>query len=101
MSRLRHPGYVIAIFASAVCAPAKVDAAPTSISRKELQHTQMKVREVSAILDAKAPGDAAAFKVWLRGISQTVAEASKEGSFLGVGGVQVSDAERATLADSF
>jgi hypothetical protein len=57
------------------------------------------LREVSAILDAKAPSDAVAFKAWLRGISQKVAEASKEGSFLGVGGGQVSDAEKATLAD--
>jgi len=41
---------------------------------------------------------------WLRGISQKVAEASMEGGFmeggfLGVGGVRVSDAEKATLAD--
>jgi hypothetical protein len=57
------------------------------------------LRQVSEILDAKAPGDAPAFKAWLRDISQNVAEASKEGSFLGVGGVQVSDAEKATLAD--
>jgi hypothetical protein len=54
---------------------------------------------VSAILNAKAPGDAAAFKTWLRTISQKVAEASSEGGFLGIGGVQVSDAEKATLAD--
>lgn len=55
------------------------------------------LRDVSAILDAKAPDDAAAFKIWLRGISQKVAEASAEGGFLGIGGVQVSDAENATL----
>lgn len=55
--------------------------------------------EVSAILNAKAPGDAAAFKAWLRAISQKVAEASKEGGVLGFGGVAVSDAEKATLAD--
>ena len=72
-------------------AGAKLD----EIARRALAH----LREVSEILDAKAPGDAAAFKAWLRGISQKVAEASKEGSFLGVGGVQVSDAEKATLAD--
>lgn len=30
---------------------------------------------------------------------QNVAEASSEGGFLGIGGVQVSDAEKATLAD--
>ena len=44
-----------------------------------------------------APGDAAAFKGWLRQISQHVAEASKEGGFLGIGGVRVSEAEKATL----
>lgn len=57
------------------------------------------LRQVSTIVDAKAPGDAAEFKTWLRSISQAVAEAAKEGGFLGVGGVRVSDAERATLAD--
>jgi hypothetical protein len=57
------------------------------------------LREVGALVDAKAPGDAAAFKAWLRGISQRVAEAAKEGGFLGFGGVQVSDAEQKALAD--
>jgi hypothetical protein len=32
-------------------------------------------------------------------VSQKVAEAATEGGFLGFGGVQVSDAERATLDD--
>jgi hypothetical protein len=64
-----------------------------------VQHSLTNLREVSAILNAKAPDDAAGFKAWLRDISQRVAEASKEGSFLGVGGVQVSEAEKATLAD--
>ena len=57
------------------------------------------LRQVSALLDAKAPGDAAAFKSWLQSIGQHVAEASKEGGFLGFGGVQVSEAEKATLAE--
>jgi len=35
----------------------------------------------------------------LVGISQRVANAAMEHSFLGVGGVLVSDAEKATLAD--
>src|SRR5262249_54271113 len=51
------------------------------------------------MVDAKAPGDAAAFKGWLRQISQHVAEASKEGGFLGIGGVPVSEAEKATLTE--
>jgi hypothetical protein len=55
--------------------------------------------EVARILDAKAPDEAASFKNWLEEISLKVAEASKEGGFLGFGGVQVSDAEKATLAD--
>lgn len=57
------------------------------------------LRKVSSILDERAPGDAAAFKAWLFSISKTVAEAASEGGVLGFGGVQVSDAERATLHD--
>jgi hypothetical protein len=56
------------------------------------------LRQAGAVVDAKAPGDAAAFKGWLRQISQHVAEAAPEGGFLGIGGVLVSDAEKATLA---
>ena len=48
---------------------------------------------------ACAPGDAAAFKNWLRQIGLSVAEAATEGGFLGIGGVAVSDAEKATLAE--
>lgn len=57
------------------------------------------VRDAAALLDAKAPDEAAAFKAWLRHISQVVAEASTEGGFLGFGGVRVSEAEKATLAE--
>lgn len=54
---------------------------------------------VSQLVDAKAGADAPAFKIWLSGIAERVAEASKEGGFLGFGGVPVSDAEKATLAE--
>lgn len=54
---------------------------------------------VAALLEARAPEDAPAFKHWLYEIAERVAEASKEGGFLGFGGVQVSDAEKATLDD--
>ena len=57
------------------------------------------LRQVPEVVDAKAPPDATAFKTWLRQISQHVAEAAKEGGFLGIGGVAVSDAEKATLAE--
>ena len=64
-----------------------------------VQRSLASLQEVSAIVDAKAPDEAAAFKTWLRAISQKVAEAAVEGSFLGFGGVRVSDAEKATLRD--
>jgi hypothetical protein len=58
------------------------------------------LRQVSVLLDAKASEDAVAFKAWLRQISQSTAEAANEGGGLfGIGGVQVSDAEKATLAE--
>jgi hypothetical protein len=57
------------------------------------------LKDASALVSAKAPQDAAGFKAWLLQISQHVAEASKEGGFLGFGGVAVSDAEKATLAE--
>ena len=57
------------------------------------------LREVTSVLAAKAPGDAAAFKGWLRQISQKTAEAASEGGGLFGGGVQVSDAEKATLGE--
>jgi hypothetical protein len=57
------------------------------------------LRQVSSVLAAKAPGDATAFKTWLREISQKTAEAASEGGGLFGGGVQVSDAEKATLGE--
>jgi len=70
-------------------------AKPADVVQRSLEN----LREVSGILAVKAPGDAPAFKAWLKSISQKVAEASSEGGFLGIGGVQVSDKEKATLAD--
>ena len=55
--------------------------------------------QAGVLVDAKAPDDAAAFKAWLRQISQHVAEASKEGGFFGGGGAPVSDKEKATLQE--
>ena len=57
------------------------------------------LRQAAAVVDAKAPADASAFKAWLRQISQHVAEAATEGGLLGIGGVRVSDAEKATLKE--
>jgi hypothetical protein len=57
------------------------------------------VRQAASVVEAKAPADAQAYKDWLLHVSENVAKASKEGGFLGFGGVAVSDAEKATLAE--
>ncbi len=69
--------------------------APADIKARALET----LRQVGGLLAAKAPADAAAFKAWLAHIAEGVAEASSEGGFLGFGGVQVSAAEKATLAE--
>jgi hypothetical protein len=71
------------------------DSKPADIKTKSIES----LREVSTVLTAKAPADAAAFKGWLRQISQSTAEAATEGGSLFGGGVQVSDAEKATLGE--
>jgi hypothetical protein len=68
---------------------------PADLKLQALEH----LRKVSSILGAKAPGDAPAFRAWLRSVAVHAAEASSEGGFLGFGGVRVSDAEKATLAE--
>lgn len=57
------------------------------------------LREISTLLDNKASGDARGFKTWLHHIAEGAADASSEGGFLGFGGVQVTDAEKATLGE--
>lgn len=69
-------------------------AQPAELTRRAVDE----LRAVASLLDSKAPDDSLAFKGWLQEIAQKAAEAAKEGGFLGFGGVAVSDAERATLA---
>ena len=57
------------------------------------------IQRAAAAVEAKDPADAPAFKTWLSTVAHRVAEASKEGGFLGFGGVEVSEAETTTLRD--
>lgn len=50
-----------------------------------------------AAVEAKAPTEVAAFKTWLVATAVRVAQASKEGGFLGFGGTLVSPEERAAI----
>ena len=58
------------------------------------------VRQVAALIEKKAkPEESQGFKQWLVAVAQKVAEAAKEGGFLGFGGTQVSEQEGATIKE--
>jgi hypothetical protein len=79
------------------------DGVRTSLSGHHLAAVRDKalasLQEVAALVDAKAPDEAEAFKDWLKQIAQKTAAAAVEGGFFGYGGVQVSEAETAALAE--
>jgi hypothetical protein len=57
------------------------------------------LKRTSDLLAQKAtPEEATEVKQWLAGVAKATAEATKEGGFLGFGGVLVSDEEKAALA---
>ena len=55
------------------------------------------MKSAVAVVEAKAPAEAAGYKTWLYGISERLANAAKEGGLLGFGGELVSDDEQAAL----
>jgi hypothetical protein len=55
------------------------------------------MKAAAAVVEAKAPAEAAGYKSWLYGISERLANAAKEGGLLGFGGELVSDDEQAAL----
>ena len=62
--------------------------------------TRQSLQEAAVLLDEKCtPEEAAGFKQWLMDIAQAVAEADKEGSHFGRGGVRVTEKEEAALAE--
>jgi hypothetical protein len=55
-------------------------------------------REVSVLLSQKATEqEASEFKTWLLSIAREVAQAAREGGFLGFGGVEITEAEASTI----
>jgi len=67
-------------------------------SHLQQQATDAVSAALAALAAKGATADAAAFRTLLIGIGEKVANASKEGSFLGFGGERVSDGERQFLA---
>jgi hypothetical protein len=64
------------------------------------QMVRDRTSEAFAMLRAKGATeeDINSFKAMMIAVAESVAEASKEGGFLGFGGVRVSDAEQSVLA---
>ena len=59
-----------------------------------------RVQAAVALVSAKgSPAEAEAYKQMLVDVAQQAADASKEGGFLGFGGVRVSDKEKAFIAE--
>lgn len=57
-----------------------------------------KIQAAATVVDQKAtPDEAQGYRSWLYQIAVDAANASKEGGFLGIGAVRVSDAEKAAL----
>lgn len=57
------------------------------------------LKKANAILEAKAtPEEAATFRAWILESAQDAANAAKEGGFLGIGAVRVSEGEEKMLA---
>jgi hypothetical protein len=63
-------------------------------------HALDALRSAAALADKKASADADGYKRWLLEVSTRVANASKEGGFLGFGGTLVSEQEEAALRDT-
>jgi hypothetical protein len=55
------------------------------------------IRNAVDAVERHSPGEAQAYKTWLTTVAQKVAEASKEGGFLGMGGTLVSQKEKEAL----
>ena len=72
----------------------------TEYRKQAKAHALDACRTLATIMDRKASRDEAdGVKRWLVMIAQRVAEAAKEGGFLGVGGTRVSRAEVAAIRD--
>lgn len=58
------------------------------------------LRQTAALVNQKAPAqEAQGFRQWLVSIGPKVAAAAKEGGFLGFGGVQITEEERAAITE--
>jgi hypothetical protein len=55
------------------------------------------IKTAVGTVEKKSPGEVEGFKTWLASVAAKVAQASKEGGFLGIGGTRVSGDEQKAL----
>ena len=63
------------------------------------EHALNELREAVALVERKAPADLADYRAWVKKLADGVANAAKEGAFLGFGGERVSAAEKQMMAE--
>ena len=81
-----------------VAAPPSIDAERARAAGDIGRASAERLREALGLLEQKAsPEELDAYKRFVMSLAEAAAAAHKEGGFLGVGGKQVSDAERAAL----
>ena len=66
---------------------------PAALKKTLLDH----IKNSADMVDAKSSEDGEAYRKYLLYLAQVTAEGSKEGGFLGIGAVRVSDKEQAAL----
>ena len=77
-----------------------VEAPPTEEGQDPREPARQGLRQAAVLLDEKCTSEeTAGFKQWLMDVAQTVAEADKEGSHFGMGGVRVTEKEKEALAE--
>jgi hypothetical protein len=77
---------------------AGLDQAGEVINEKSSRDSMLAaIKGAAAAVKAKAPNEATSFAETIGGLAQKVAEAAKEGGFLGIGGKQISDREQQAL----
>ena len=75
---------------------------PPETTKEDPEQVKAKMLEqlssTAALVDEKcSEAEATGYKQWLMGVAEATAEAGKEGGFLGIGAVRVSDKEKAAM----
>jgi hypothetical protein len=95
---------VKAVTADLETAEARQQSAPAELQGKTPDQVRTAAleacRQAASLVEKKAsPDEAQAFKQWLVSLGQKVAEAAREGGFLGFGGTRVNAQETSALTD--